>query len=340
MAHLGSGHSLRSCPLSWSALLSLILFTSTACHTSEPPSPLNWETAFEPGSEGALLCAWGTGPENIWAVGGQPDAGIAWHFDGASWKRATMPTGPLLNWTHGAGDRQWIVGNQGRILSRVSTEEQWTTEDTPTEQPLWGVWAASAEEAWAVGGDPLARGSAAPIILHLKNNRWTLIEIPALDRQFRALFKVWGTDANNVYAIGAKGVILHYDGQSWTQEFAGTPRDLVSLWGSGRDDILVVGGRSNGVLLRFDGRSWSHKVLETEPGLNGVWMDQSGHATVVGLRGRIIKVAAQSYDHTVQDVENRTLLHGVWGTGEGHLIAVGGTLDRNPPWTGVSVEVR
>ncbi|NJK33030.1 MAG: hypothetical protein HC927_11815, partial [Deltaproteobacteria bacterium] len=50
--------------------------------------------------------------------------------------------------------------------------------------------------------------------------------------------------------------MLHWDGSAWTQELAGTSADLISLWGSGDDDVLAVGGRANGVLVRWDGSAW------------------------------------------------------------------------------------
>ena len=310
----------------------------SGCNDDGTPLPPSWQTAFEPGDSGALLCAWGTGPDHVWAVGGQPDAGVIWYHDGEMWSRATVPDGPLLNWTHGTGGRQFIVGNDGRVLTRQDAEMTWSTMDSPTNAPLWGVWAASADEAWAVGGDPISTGEPDPVILHFKGGAWSKVSLPPVDRQFRALFKVWGTAADNVYAVGAKGVILHFDGVQWRQQFAGTPRDIVSLWGTGENEILAVGGRANGVLLRFDGQGWTHKVLETEPGMNGVWMDSSGRAFVVGGRGRILEVRPGSYEYRRADSENRTLLHGVWGTNDGFRVTVGGTLDRNPPWVGVSLD--
>lgn len=76
---------------------------------------------------------------------------------------------------------------------------------------------------------------------------------PALDREVRAFFKVWGTGPDHVFAVGAKGVIARWDGTAWQQQLAGTPRDFVSLWGRAPDDIIAVGGRANGMVARYDG---------------------------------------------------------------------------------------
>ena len=61
---------------------------------------------------------------------------------------------------------------------------------------------------------------------------------------------LWGTDANNVYAVGF-GSALHWDGQSWTP-IAGVVGSSIS--GSGPDDIWV--GADDG-LRHFDGATWT-----------------------------------------------------------------------------------
>ena len=203
---------------------------------------------------------------------------------------------------------------------------------------MWGVWAASPEEAFAVGGDPLTTGEPDPVILHFKNGQWSRIAVPETEQSFKALFKVWGTDAQNVYAVGANGVILHFDGSAWRQQASGTARDLISLWGNGPTDIMAVGGRANGLIARFDGNKWTHKVLTGEPGMNGIWMNSQGQATVVGGRGRILIFGKKSMRYARQKADNRLLLHGVWGSESGERFAVGGTLDRSPPWKGVAIE--
>ena len=92
------------------------------------------------------------------------------------------------------------------------------------------------------------------------------------------------------------------------------------------------------MLLAFDGVEWRETILETEPGMNGVWMNSRGEAIVVGERGRTLIVDTESMDYTRDDSITTTLLHGVWGTDAGYRIAVGGSLDRNPPWEGVAIE--
>lgn len=302
------------------------------------PEPQVWAEAFPVGDRGALLSVWGRGGAEIWTVGGQPDAGLAFRFDGTEWSSAAVPDGPLLNWVHGSGDALWIVGNSGRSLRQRG--DGFELVDTGTDQDLWGVWAASPDRAWAVGGNAteLMRDPD-PVLIEWDGSQWSPVELPELDTEIRAFFKVWGTGPDNVFAVGQRGVIVHWDGTAWRQQLAGTSKDFVSLWGTGPEDIVAVGGRANGLVARYDGTIWTSQVLDREPGLNGVWVGADGTAWIAGQRGRLLRMPAGGFDYTREENMDITLLHGIWSTAEGHRVAVGGTLDSSPPWTGIALEV-
>ncbi len=325
--------------LSFLALGALALATLSGCPEPDPPpaAPTVWTHAFDATELGALMSVWGTSSQEAWAVGGQLDAGLVWRFNGQSWGPLDVPDGPLLNWVHGAEARLWVVGNDGRIL-RQDGGGPFETVESGVTQDLWGVWAFDGDHAWAVGGDASARsGDPDPVILVWDGSAWGRVPVPPLDREIRAFFKVWGTSADNVFVVGARGVILRYDGQEWTQTPTGTPHDFVSLWGTGPDDIVAVGGRQNGMVARWNGAQWISRVLEGEPGLNGCYVDGDGWAYLVGQRGRVLRMAPGGFDLSRDDNADRTLLHAVWGHSMG-LFAVGGTIDGSPPWRGVAVE--
>ena len=64
----------------------------------------------------------------------------------------------------------------------------------------------------------------------------------------------WGSSANDVWAVGLAGTILHYDGTSWSPVSSPTAETLWSVWGSAPDDVWAAGG--NGTLLRWNGEAW------------------------------------------------------------------------------------
>ena len=70
---------------------------------------------------------------------------------------------------------------------------------------------------------------------------------PMISGTTRQLRGVWGTSPTDVYAVGSRGTILHYDGTDWSAMVS--PVDLESLndvWGTSSDDIYAVGQNPHG----------------------------------------------------------------------------------------------
>ncbi|MBN1205570.1 MAG: hypothetical protein JXB05_11680 [Myxococcaceae bacterium] len=73
------------------------------------------------------------------------------------------------------------------------------------------------------------------------------------------LYGVWGSSGTDVWAVGAGGTILHWDGEEWTPFSSPTDRDLRAISGSGPDNIFAVGGREGDPLptiVQWDGTVW------------------------------------------------------------------------------------
>lgn len=87
-----------------------------------------------------------------------------------------------------------------------------------------------------------------------------------LTPQDSSLRAIWGSSANDIWAGGDGGTLLHYDGATWATVDSGTTEPLVSLWGSARNDVWAV--TNDGVhkpdgtaihtstILHYDGSSW------------------------------------------------------------------------------------
>lgn len=82
--------------------------------------------------------------------------------------------------------------------------------------------------------------------------------------------------ARDVYAVGARGRIYHYDGSVWTAMESGITDSTITLhdiWGTSSTDVYAVGSR--GTLLHFDGGSWSrvaNSATFTFEGICGDWL--------------------------------------------------------------------
>jgi hypothetical protein len=101
---------------------------------------------------------------------------------------------------------------------------------------------------------------------------------------------LWGAAPNDIWAVGDRGSLVHYDGASWRPVTAVTDRDLHAVWGRSRMEVWAVG--QGGTVLRFDGKSWSAEASSTATTLRAVHgADGKEHKTVwaVGLGGLILE---------------------------------------------------
>ncbi|MEM9459133.1 MAG: hypothetical protein AAGF11_33450 [Myxococcota bacterium] len=316
---------------------------SSGSDPSTGESGSDWELGLEVGDDvGAFFSVWGSQPDRLYAVASQPTGGglslgSIQRWDGNAWSAHPVPARiPGLNWVFGVGDRRFVVGELGVILVRDGDEGEWTQYGCETVLPLWGVWAAAVDDAWAVGGDGFNRD---PVACHFDGQSWTPWPLPEPSFESHALYKIWGTATDDVWAVGDAGLVMHWGGEAegWTEVPSGTDFDLISLWGTGPDEILAVGGRATGVLSRWDGRQWTAQQIPELPGLNGVWMASDGTAVVVGPRGGAGVVAPGALVVQLQDSGTGLALHGVYGFASGERWAVGGSLDMAPPYVGVIV---
>jgi len=83
---------------------------------------------------------------------------------------------------------------------------------------------------------------------HWDGRAWT-VAVPDV-----ALNAVCGSAANDVYAVGPGGLLLHSNGSGWQQLDAGLSADFASVWVRGPGDVFVAG--DNGLILRGDGTNW------------------------------------------------------------------------------------
>ncbi len=300
------------------------------------------------------LSVWGPSSDQVFAVGGKLIVSGRPYGEGtirqrtpAGWSQMSLPAEtPILNWVFGFGPADvWAVGGGGTILHYDGTE--WRSQETPTEQELWGVWGCSPTDLWAVGGGSFS-STVTATVLRYDGTAWVEVELPRLVPSFAdQIFKVWGTACDDVYAVGRAGVILHWDGATLVQLLdvpLSHTQDYVSLWGIGRDRIAIAGGRSGPQIGLYDGAEVGAVDLPNSPGMNGVWMADDGTFYTVGIRG-VAAVFAADDDLPANLVQfepvtpSRTLdLHAVFGLGD-ELFMVGGNLGQaNGPYEGVVLE--
>src|SRR5512139_48203 len=102
---------------------------------------------------------------------------------------------------------------------------------------------------------------------------------PAASRD--SLLAVWGSANDDVWAVGDRGAITHFDGKAWTAVASGTEVNLSAVAGTGAKDVWATG--EEGVTLHYDGKAW--KEVSREPGasLLGVWASGPSDVWVAGV---------------------------------------------------------
>ncbi|WP_050725572.1 hypothetical protein [Vulgatibacter incomptus] len=154
---------------------------------------------------------------------------------------------------------------------------------------------------------------------------------------------VWGFAADDTWAVGSNGAIVHWDGTATRIVPSGTTANLHDVWGSAPDDVWAAGDA--GTLLHFDGASWSPVESHlTTPivsisghAANDVWAiasDATGSLSLHfnGTDWRIVPVSVLGAGQTLRRVR-AIAPDGVWAVGsKGTVLRWNGTMwERNDP---------
>jgi len=134
---------------------------------------------------------------------------------------------------------------------------------------------------------------------------------------------VWGTSASDVFAVGANGTILHYDGNDWSSMASGTTNNLNGVWGSSANYVFAVG--ANGTILHYNGTAWTSMTSGTTSNLNGVWGRPGyGVFTVGDNQNTILRYIGSIWaSTTLPGYCSSEELFGVWGGTADDVFAVG-----------------
>jgi hypothetical protein len=294
--------------------------TASACSSESEPEavPSTWTIAHT--STHWWMSAYAATATDQWIVGGTTTDGAIVRYDGAEFSDVDHGADiGLLNWVHGfASGELIVVGNGGAVLR--GGPGGWTHDDAVTDQNLWGVWGADSTDVWAVGGNAV---SGTATVLHDTGDGFAAVPIPDLQRPgVDVFFKVWGSASDDVYIVGQHGAVLHWNGVELEELLVGISDDLIGVWGTGPDRVVLVGGRRNGAMALWDGTAWSNPDLARFPGINGVWLD-SDTVYIVGNAGAVGQVDFATGEATIASVETPISIHAITGTADG-LTAVGG----------------
>jgi hypothetical protein len=235
-------------------------------------------------TSGYLEALWGPAPDDVWAVGVPVQ-----HWDGSEWTDLSAdvpacisaPVGITFYAAHGtAADDLWLGGLAGRLVHRSGGT--WSCSSSGVAPLAWleDVWAAPGGGAWAVGW---SEGDTEATTVRCTESGCTAVPTGT----DASLWGVWGSAPDDVWAVGAGhdesshyGVLLHWDGSTWSSARSETTTWLGDVWGSAANDVWAVGGE--GTVLRWDGRAWGVVPAASTAHLRAVWGFSAADVWVAG----------------------------------------------------------
>lgn len=137
-----------------------------------------------------------------------------------------------------------------------------------------GIIGFSPNDIWIAGVS--GRG---PGVAHFNGTKWIVQNIFASFYNSK-LTAIWGTSSNDLWAVGYYGLIVHYNGTSWTQINSGTTMGLIDVWGNSKTNIYFAGGSDDGgtgILFHFNGyqlkKIFERNIIPSKPSglVNAVW---------------------------------------------------------------------
>ena len=210
------------------------------------------------GISGGIYDLWIVSEDNIWAVGQiiaeDPDSS----FDGSGEE--------WFNAAHWDGEKWNLI----RILNTAT---------------LYSIWYFSESDIWVSSGFPK----------HWDGQQWTMYHFQDMGLGIEVSTEhIWASSPNNVYFVGWKGSIVHYNGSNFTKMESGTTCKLEDVWGIDGNHIWAVGTESDNsrsVILFYNGKTWNtlHDTNnERKCWSNSVWTDNPYLLFLNGGSGRYL----------------------------------------------------
>ncbi len=317
------------------AAVAVLLALVSGCPTGTPPPQADWNRVLS-GLPGGLLSVSGTSATDVIAVGANSNDGrgpLVLHYDGEQWTRLNSGASDDLWWISDrrVGDSFFMVGENGLALRFRPDSGAFEQPVTPGNATLFGVWGVRPENVFAVGGD-VSEPDTSGVIWRYDGATWTAVDVASIDPDgIPALFKVWGRNESEIYAVGARGAILRYDGLTWTQLASPTTRSLFTVHGN--DDLVIAcGGAQSGVIIESTGGAFVDVTPAATLQMNGGFAPSTGDSITVGREGAIAYRRSGAWENEDTGLNLDVILdyHAAWIDPDGGVWAVGGNIAGEP----------
>jgi hypothetical protein len=195
---------------------------------------------------------WGTSSSDIYAVG---NSGLIAHYDGSSWTKIASGTSldfhdiyGTTNTSNGTTEILAVAGNplisKERKIVSLSGNTATALSDHGIDWALLSVWFVPSKLYWVVGDGMYEKQPC------LGSSTWT-----RNDATGYTTYKVRGNGVNDVFACGAYGEMIHYNGISWKSYMTQTYLFYGMFWSLAVTNTIVIAvGENNQQAVVYIGK--------------------------------------------------------------------------------------
>lgn len=313
-------------------LRSFALFALLAWPACDAPGP-GWQVVARH-LPGGLLSVWGTADRDVYVVGADAGDGrgpAVLHFDGAAWTRLSTGQAGNLWWVFGFAEGPVFMGGEGGAILRYQGGA-FTRMPTPGGETVFGIWGASADDVWAVGG--ASGGASGAFAWRLRGDAWIAAPgFPAALAEGDTIWKMYGRGADDAWMVGTRGKAVRWDGASLTVVDTGLGESLFTVHADERR-FVAVGGFGTGAILEHEGSGWRDASPPGGPPFNGVDLSPDGDLAV-GQDGAVYRRGGGGWTAIDLDIHLDETLHSVWIDPTGGVWCAGGQVLTRPIVDGI-----
>jgi len=253
-----------------------------------------------------ILSIWGSNADDIWGVGpGGALSTTIWHYDGKQWKTDGISRRISPECVYGfASNDVWIAGANGRIWHYDGND--WTQNHQHTINGFIGL----------------------------------------------SFYDLYGTSNQDLYAVGTvwfdnetrRGIILHYDGNNWKQEYLA---DFNSYFYKVRESYdkrvfihsikqdVKYNSSDTTVFYEFDGKNLKQIYSDENKSIKGGWMNIINGNIVFSLDDGIYKYINNTFQPIIK--YNRRTPGAIFGRNEKDIFL--GTSEGIAQYNGTDIQL-
>lgn len=268
---------------------------------------------------GTLRKIWSAGPNDVWGITKDTIS----HWDGLHWankKPAGIVPAAEFYGVGGTGPNDvWVVGNvvlrdTGSGLTPLTPSTNGATMHAVWRDPKTGtVWMAGrADQAVPMGPfyGPIFRGES-PYMM-----AWESVATPF---DFTIwLYDISGIDGKDIWVVGEKGSMAHWNGAQWLQVHSGVAATLRTISIRSSDDVWF--GGDGGTVLHWNGSAIELKAGGL-PNFQGIWGTASDNLWAVGSGGAIYHYDGQTWSAVQTGFSDD--FSSIWGSSDKDIWVVG-----------------